>query len=1443
MSPSEIVTLACAIRSSAEKGISCLIKLPSDANSSVMWTLHSYRFAQALGATSRSEAWQKEIQFENFTPSRIGTGKLTVTKRRILPLSWIDIKTFGYIEPPPNLYREDPEFNPEYQRFVSGILHRNGFIAEDAIDDFVRGVLREIGWNAVLHSNKGEPGGFAAFAGEVSENGSKLEFSLADAGCGIASNLLASYRVDRNRGVVPAYEKQYQCSETAAVVRYAFEPKSTSRNEFPTEYDVFSDRGLSLVAEIVREHGSINLLSSSVAVSMPPIGNGEIFIRDMPTKLPWTCLYGSLMAHPQKDTKLKSEAVSDFENQIANADFYSAAPILGSSTKHPLVLAERVLRRMRTTSKNAVVDLGFLDKSAREVENGFAVFAKAITPNCVTFINVQSLRISPKRIARAMKKIGFVLPVTIRLLSGQQQFKEVSLSQAEIDLVDSGSTGENNFEWKTITVTESAMCAIHFRATSVFMRTSFRRGGSKYGFYQGRIHLLSGNVIERYFSLVAHLQSDIGANAHRWNDAFGRLLEVAMENSEISRTKVLGFAASMRLILNSLDKAHPIRDETYCLLSYDAPSKAELAEIVQAEDEVILCTDVISSASLLREVVTLIRRIGANVRSVIALVDARETPADTWKAVFEPELVGIPLLLASSMRRGICKANLPEKFDYWVDPVSAVPMMSEPESVINLDKVLQTVNLLSSTDSVTIGHFVSGLRHTSVRIDMFKLLSADQKISELSEAEIQNLLKKEEWADFRPEVVLVPAGISRIDKLSTSNDYAGSRPSSEVYADIVSTLFQRPLKIIPVSRTFEPGGQAKCAAITYIGESYKLTDVVIVDDGISSGGTIRSLMHQAVRAGAERILVFALLARTAPEELDQWSLTREVFDRSLSGHALVSLIYPLHLPIPFTGKADCPQCATLISLEKRGSNKTFMQEGWRAIESDLAAPYAYKPSKKICDYVQTWLFVHALAEVASRSAEGFERLKSFLQEAMADSNSMQIRREVAVRLFLVEWRLLGRARLRQVIRRTVRELALRQLNDEETDEFRFVEALSLVRAMYPGDYIRIIKNKSAKIINSEVILVRVLFHFGTLNFTGLDLEKEGAFKALSDSLAICTDKEKMMRQQNRLENMIADFTRSSRSTDIAFKIRALDVAMSGSVVVHDVIGTLSEITKIEPKRLDELKNLEYFVPLAKQIEEIVIPTLKREVYPLLEGLEELIGVQLEHLKLLETTQKSYFVSNDNGELPCLFRDIETIGSAFNNINNGVQLHSSLRVALNAANRALNEALLPGATLARVLESLTCMTVSSVMVALKNSFEGFLPDSEIDTQEVTHEDSSGQSGTDVRVLCPQTFITQFATLVKGNIKKHVLDAGVQESQLRLLLSFGFLSLGQRRYVVFRVSNSGTTVESAAVPKFRSRIFNNKSLALVDGCFVPAEMGGDNYGSAASLRLRVFGDGVL
>lgn len=1434
ITPSEIVVLACSIRAAATAGAICVVRFPDQSKESLLRTLNEgYHFARALGGTSQTEEWHKRIRFENYFSFSSGSEELRET-RQILPISWIDLHTFGYKEPPSDLYVEEPEFSPAYSRFVRALLNRHGFVAEDAVDDFLREVLREIGWNAILHSGKGKPGAFAAFAGQVFPDDHTLHFALADAGCGITSNLLKGYRLARQKGHVPDYGRQFSCAENAAVVRYALDPISTSRANFPSEYDVFSDRGLALVTEIVSETGSLTLISSGTAIEVGPGKQHPISLRMIPNSPPWTCVYGSLAARSVRSFKPLPSKNSGLEAEFKEADFYPAAVLLRRTNPPSIKYIRRLLRKRVMGSLFAIVDFGFLDKSNRTVENGIIALMRLFCYKCITVVNVRSHRVSPTRIWRGMQELKLQTPVTIRMMTaGANKVQEVHIP------VEEGVSERTKFDWKTFFLEDRSTCEMHFVANTIFLENSFDNAGSKHGFFKGCVHLLSGSCADKYFSLIAHAQAERGDNLLRWSDAFGRLLDVVMPDAHTARSKIIGFAASMRPILSSVDKSHPIRDRVYCLLSYDALSKAELAEIVDAGDEIVLCTDVISTGSLLREIVTLVRRLGARVSGIIALVDARETPSDTWETVFEPEVEGVPLYLGASLHRKVDPAIGRSCEQYWVDPVSAVPSSTQPESSTNLGKVLSAVSLLCDARAASIGHFVSGLRHTSVKINMFRLLSLRERISNITQKELQAQLQIEEWRTFRPRVALVPAGINRIDKVSVAIDDGGGKPSSEIYAEVVCGIFQQPPQIISVPRVFEPGGQGRCASLSNIGVLYDVSDIVVVDDGISSGGTVRSLIHQALRSGAKRILICALLARTTPEELDQWELTREVGDQSISKHALVSLIHPLDLPIPFSGENECPQCTTLKFIGSRGDARAKLTGAWDGIQRELKAPYVYQPSGDADSYIATWVRVYALAELASRSVEAFDELRSFLGSVKDNSIESHVRREAIVRLFLIEWRLLGRARLRQVIRPLVRELVYLQLGSIRTDESRFIEALSLVRSMFPDDYTKIVGDYCPRIVQSEIILDRVLFHLGTLDPALWGVERLNILRLLIDSVTstgTLTDEQRLGRLK-LLEGVAADIEQSVDETDIVLRIRALVLSLSGNVIVHDVTSTLSEIAKTTPRLLDDEETTKkYFGPLAKLIELTVIPSLKAEVYPLLGGLSELIRLQLQELGELEDLHWFYFDIGRGQVERSLDLDIQAILYACRNLSNGIKPRLALQMAQHRARDVLGRVLLPTSILRRVLDSLSALTISAILETIDGSLRGYLPDSEIFVEPVLCGNVGGY-GADTRVLCPRAFVAQFVMLAKANLKKHVLEAGVADNTLRLSISAGITSSGQRDYVVFRVANSGPKPKDSATPRRRSRMLDD-NLGIVDGQFVPVERGCNGYSAATSLKLRIY-----
>lgn len=382
---------------------------PTD--SLLAWTLISFGFDKLFGKHGRRTSWKDRILVKGLRESTRRAASFSAS-RKVIPLTWIELDAFNVPLDKKNLYREEPQFDLKYTQFLRDILSRHGFVHPDAIDTFVRGILRELGWNAVLHSAEGKSGAFAAFAGQVLDDGRILQFALSDLGCGIIHNLRHHYLSATESGRTADYQARYSCNSDAAVLRYAFDPDSTSRSDFPAQYDLFSDRGLSLVAEMIRESGILTLASSGGEVTVNSTKKDDFLVASTARNVRGTTIYGELYAQrfPQRVTPQKS--IPDSEMDLLNADVFPIGVILERRKGSPQRYIGRIIKHFGWTSTNTILDFGFADAGARTVENIAAYFLTQTQVSQLTLANCRSQRISPNRIARQLEGHKVSLTVT-----------------------------------------------------------------------------------------------------------------------------------------------------------------------------------------------------------------------------------------------------------------------------------------------------------------------------------------------------------------------------------------------------------------------------------------------------------------------------------------------------------------------------------------------------------------------------------------------------------------------------------------------------------------------------------------------------------------------------------------------------------------------------------------------------------------------------------------------------------------------------------------------------------------------------------------------------------------------------------------------------------------------------------------------------------------------
>ncbi len=1424
LSTAEITMLACLIRHLAEiLNTSCELIIATPENKGInIWVLESYRLPQLLGHPNQTEHWQRLVHIEG--NEQIGRGRRNQEEfGRIIPLNYIDLATFYLPKSASDLYKKEPSFANQYIKPIVNLLRMHEFVSERVIDEFVYGVLRELAWNAVLHSSKGEMGGFAAFSGQIYKDTNELEFALVDLGCGVVANLKKNYLTEKESGRVTAFETKYKCTSNAATLRYAFEPESTSRTDFPAGYDRSSDRGLSLVSEIFREKGSLSLISGDSEINLDSKNASFFKLSERSQIVQGTSLLGSLPGE-LANKKESTHRVIPID-QLETSRIFSISQLLENSEYDHNFLMEKITESFVTqeSSTPVLIDFGFTDPSARAVENLTADLISIHKFRLLRIANIKSSRTSPEMIAKHLPNWFLDSECRIELIFSDSLILIRASTQKE---------ATENTIVERFSIERESICNLQFYVNREYVKRSFIMNPPGPGFYKGVIHLLSGQIVDRYFSVIEYIEGSKDREGKRWKNTFLNLINCASTFGEPEKLKVLGFSSSMRPIMNSLHARHALRGKSWYISSYDVPTSIEFISAINPGDEVILCTDVISTGTLIKSVIKEIGQIGAEIIAVVSLIDSRINSAVDWRSTFNTEAKSIPLLVGGNMNRTILNDPLPDAKHYWIDAVSASPTKLPQEYPFSAETIEHTLKLMITSGAVEIGHFVDGLRHASLRVDTRKMLDQKSEILSRTKEELVKALNDHRWGNFNPELMLAPAGLDRLHKLEISEEHQAHMQTSEIYGEIVRELISDPPTIVPIQRVYEPGGIARCAAIDYLEVSYCLRDLVIVDDGFSTGSTLRSLISQAVKSGAERILVIALLARTSMEDLEQWQLIQKMKHPMSEKSALVSVITPYILPIPFRYKLDCPQCMTISALDKRSDD--IIEAGVKSLKSDLDLGKIHQPLGNPAIFVETWLRLQTLSELAKHSLSDFERLQSLISEIkLSKTIGYEARREAAVRLFLVEWQLLSRARLRQVISPSVLEIAAAQLDDCEAEEL-ILDSLSLIRAMFPEDYVSVVQSRISKVSEFETVVDRIIVHLNSLD-TKFGIGKDILIEEIISELRkIKSDSEQLRleRQTRSLEYLLSSSRTNLHSLDAAIKIVALKKALSNWAITHYVVPNLAEAGALSPSGIEEMTR-NYFLLLAEAMEEEAIAKLNSHIYPLLIGLQQIVSRHLEHLEMSTAVPPDYFDLEAEGLN--LKRDVESIRDSLKNYGDEIIGAQHLRRASQTANNVIQYCFEPGSPLIKVLDDLSGRSIETTISRLNSAFSGYLPDARITTEDVQHW-KDGVVSSSTSILAPDYFVNEFIVLVKDNLKAHVLDQGISQSDIVIDISANVFSQAGKKYVIFSISNNGPKFDSKSNISLSSMSFIRK-LKDIGARYTPAHETESKIGSVAKLTVRI------
>jgi pyrimidine operon attenuation protein/uracil phosphoribosyltransferase len=633
-------------------------------------------------------------------------------------------------------------------------------------------------------------------------------------------------------------------------------------------------------------------------------------------------------------------------------------------------------------------------------------------------------------------------------------------------------------------------------ANNAYLRKGFESHSIREGFVTGNIHLPSGRIVPRYFSLGNNCAQEADANTRRWSVAAHGVFEALQERigGSAADTTLLGCSAAAEPIVGGLLASLGSEAEGFTLASYDVPPPSAVRGTLDPSRPVVLVTDVVSSCALVKGITDLLWSVGREVRGILALVDARAERA-TPDAI-EVDGKEIPFCSAAVLPPS---EGTPSDLDYWVDPVSLVP--SPERRLPQVDpRVFATLRDLAETDSVRTGHIVDGVRHASVYVDLRSFLAAASRGAFVDDlrAKLEAHLCARGWPDFAPSLAIYPSPLPRMSRLGRTEARRELRSDAATATSLYVSMLQQiwpSASDARVTRHFEPAGTSRCArAVRFPPGEH--ADVLLVDDGVWSGRTIHQLL-EIVREqlDAKRILAAPLLARLPPRELRFWESIQSVAGRAESSPTIAFSFYaPMVLPVPYYKKSECPYEGTLRELDRLAA---MLPPALASVAKRLARgidqqhPDAARRAGN--GFESTWMRLRTLAELAAEDEDGVDSVRREIKDLSTPEGIAG-----ALNLFLDEWWLLRRGRLREGLGSYIEVLAVSTALDLRAPAESRATALALLRSLFPGAFANALGKMVAGglLLHDEAALARVAFNIAT---SSEDLRRRSELRAFLDS--------------------------------------------------------------------------------------------------------------------------------------------------------------------------------------------------------------------------------------------------------------------------------------------------------------------------------------------------------
>ena len=1112
----DLATLTVIIRQLAERGTHVDIQWPQHHKGKpnrLYSVLEGIGFASLFDSRNANEAWIDRVRIRGRRASTTPSSNNPATSHYI-PMRWFDAASFD-AESASDIWTVRPEIPFWANRDVRQMLELQGFLDTDIVDLFNHVLLMELAWNVILHSDR--PGvGYGLFCGQVllpehhrQLTRPRLTFCFADAGKGIPAALGEKY--DESTDERRRYHIIHRSSRSSGIVRFSLDRDTSSRPRHVSQVDAEGCRGLAYVVNAMQNRGGFRIRSCGGAVDV--IGKETAGVRpkldDELAKfpLPGTQIVGILESQPTRRLHSIPPALRPI---LKLPEICHVADLNGGLGKltSPANAAQIIASLPAVSSSTYIIDMGYARVTPRQVEYLCKEFFGAHRDDILVLwgLSIQwdllqglaewiwtKRRTGAKAFVVGVHTWDNAIVLGVESPDRHRVAKRLRSTFGWLHLSESSEAEDATFGIRA-KLNPNDCLHISREINSSMLSKGFAQREDGCGYYVGYVHLLSGDIVERYFSFSRNVVGK-KANLERWVQAANCAMQSVVSNDAASdkRIVVLGFTAAVREFLHALCLHMSIGTRTYLVLSYDLPSTNELRSVVRPDDHVVLVTDVISTGSSARGLAELVQKLEAVPVAVIAAVDARRT-TDFASQFLDIGVKKIPLfscaLVDSREDRRNSQAELFSE-EFWVDPVSLVPterrseLWDVPNTVIQ--RIEYTLDAICTANAAKCGHCVDGTRHMGTYIDLRRLLSqAVLGVSNYVVDAIRNTLASEDWTGFAPTHVVFPTGISRIEELSA---YAGAPTSTatvtvygtavRAYVALLGSLWPK-VHEVEIPRVFDPGGNSRCSQVVEtLRESHVQTaDVVIVDDGMWSGRTVSSLLRGVVEAGATRVLVVPLLARLRPTDVVYWESFRSVTSGQRAEDVPVRFFFPLIYPVPAYSAQDCPFEITSSRIsEKVSLIKPLAYVGNKA-KDDLLARSTIELAPRAPAFSNTWVRLRCHLELASESEWALENALQIVRD-----RHDELGRAAVLELLLSEWQLATRSRIRQAFTPVLCKLATDVALAPDTPRHLRLLATSALRSLFPVHFAKQVRHLAKFAIKDVEFLERTLFHVATLDDT------------------------------------------------------------------------------------------------------------------------------------------------------------------------------------------------------------------------------------------------------------------------------------------------------------------------------------------------------------------------